>query len=336
MTKLRFSRIPSEDRDIWLFSSDLAPFYWESHTPLGEVIPSLHMLPLIILLIWTVSWSRGEHVTCVEPARLFSWDIWIYTMESMLISLWWSTCELRGSSRFIILAGSYLQEGRMKPRCRGRRQKRETWKHPYLWFSPRLSSTGWCPAISFCASAKPSCLADVYNSCPQKAMCHLTGKWRTVIRTCFQTLVLYTTLGHLPQVTQVSTELRDRGKGSGQALPCSDRSVTFTLVPLPLAWVFKMLFRPLVSHKNWPQNGVPTLRITLVHKLNFWSLALPVFTGSGDKGLFLIAEQAVEPWSLSGGEEGKLSPKRCSVISQASESSPWSGLDPCQAWGTGL
>lgn len=102
MTKLRFSRIPSEDRDIWLFSSDLAPFYWESHNPLGEVIPSLHMLPLIILLIWTVSWSRGEHVTCVEPARLFSWDIWIYTMESMLISLWWSTCELRGSSRFII------------------------------------------------------------------------------------------------------------------------------------------------------------------------------------------------------------------------------------------
>lgn len=224
----------------------------------------------------------------------------------------------------------------MKPRCRGRRQKRETWKHPYLWFSPRLSSAGWCPAISFCASAKPSCLADVYNSCPQKAMCHLTGKWRTVIWTCFQTLVLYTTLGHLPQVTQVSTELRDRGKGSGQTLPCSYRSVTFTLVPLPLAWAFTMLFRPLVSHKNWPQNGVPTLRITLVCKLNFWSLGLPVFTGSGDEGLFLVAEQVVEPWGLSGGEEGKLSPKRCSVISQASESSPWSGLDPCQAWGTGL
>ena len=259
MVKLRFSRIPSKDRDIcFVFFSDLTPFYWKSHNPLGEVIPTFHMLPLIILLIWTVNWSRGKHVTCVEPTRLFLWDIWIDTMESMLISLW-STCELRGSSRFIMHCPwqELIYRRVVWDPDAGAEDERETWQLPYLWFSPRLGSPGWCPAISFCASAKSSCLADVCNTCPQKAMCHLTGKWRTIIWTCFQTPILYTTRGHLPQATQVSTELRDRGKGSGQSLPCGYRSVTFRLVPLPPAGLLRCYLGHLCLIKTDLKMGFP-------------------------------------------------------------------------------
>lgn len=239
------------------------------------------MLPLIILLVWIVNWYRRD--LCWTYQTLFlrhlNWSYGEHTNLSLVVNLW--APRFFEAHNPLSLAGSYLQEACMKPRCRGRRQKRETWQHPHLWFSPRLGSPGWCPAISSCASAKSSCLADVCNTCPQKAMYRLTGKWRTIIRTCFQTPILYTSLGHLPQVTQVSTQGQREGVRSEPSLrlQASDLQISTT----PSGWAFKILFRPLGSHKNWPQNGVPTLRITLVCKLSFWSLGLHVFTGSGDE-----------------------------------------------------
>lgn len=184
-----------------------------------------------------LNWYYGEHASL-----------------SLVVNLW--------APRFfevhnaLSLAGAYLQEGLWNPDV-GAEDERETWQLPHLWFSPRLGSPGWCPAISFCASAKSSCLADVCNTCPQKAVCHLTGKRRTIIWTCFQTPILYTTLGHLPQATQVSTELRDRGKGSGQSLPCGYRSVTFRLVPLPPAGLLRCYLGHLCLIKTDLKMGFP-------------------------------------------------------------------------------
>lgn len=91
-TQKNSRRYTVSEVDIYFFFPDPTPFYWELQKPFGDI--TLFLLQLCVAgaidnsaRLATVNCLRDGRVTCVEPIRLFSWDIRINNVRNKLVHL---------------------------------------------------------------------------------------------------------------------------------------------------------------------------------------------------------------------------------------------------------